>query len=530
MLRLSLLLFLQLSSSFDGEERDIVWPSVASATGSAGVGTALQFTGDGVLDAFTLDGTRLYAFYGVGTYDAVVDTGLDLDTLAPLPPDTPGGAGALLGTDATGLLRIDPALPTGFAASAVRTGGGWSSSLRLRTAQLDGAWGRDVVSLGAGGSQVDVLYDGPFGLGSDVSFPTLRAGLDVAVLDWDGLGGPEIAVLNSTGVYVFDQAGALVATLTKPAGSTTLGGLAVLSSPGENDRLAWRSESPVAALVHVDRLGAVGASWVDVTGASVVALAAADYDVDGADELLLSRDDLPRVELYDPVAGPAQQALPDAFVFSLSGGPGAVTAEPIAGDVDGDGDVDVLLPWDAGGVVEVFYGTALDQTPIKPAIQDDVFPTFDPNTGAATFVVAPVGGGYPTGATHLEIKAHYRADLAQDVQPDHPSNAVSYEALSGASQTVSTTFALDPVALDVLHVTLRAVERSGSTTLHAWPATTAVFAGDFATFVQVRDEPDSASPILALLPPGVPGGGETGGWNCKPSHGPFPVPSQQPTP
>lgn len=512
-------------STHDGELRSIPWPSATSAPGFAGEGCTLEFTGDAMLDAFVLDGQRITLLQGLAAYDAIVDTLVDASALAALPSLDPSQGGSLLFADGSGLgcMSYDPVGSSSFPTTTVRSNAPWPSVGRLRTADLDGSHRLDLIGLDAAGASVQLLYsdsDTAPTFGQDAGFATGRPGLDVAAVDWDGDGTNDVAVLTTAGVFVFDQAGNSLGTLFKPFGATVMPSLIGLHSAAGAGFLAWMCSSATQTLLYIDS-AAGGTIPIDVTLEAVGQLAGADYDNDGDAELFVVANVTNEVLLLDPIGNP-NVGLSDAYVFPFSSGLPDMTAVPLLGDLDGDDDFDLLVPYDAAETVQIFFGT------LEDAAEERIHIAAPGSLGLTSsklrFYLDFDPATFPVLATHVELKIHYQHSLAEFVEPSHPNNSVQrFDVSQFGSQSLEVVVPFDnsnPLLSDeIFHFVLRAIREDSGTgdVIDAWSPTVAAYSSDAGVLDVLSTQPGAGDVVFAI-PEGDSGGG--GGWACQPSTKP----------
>ena len=504
--------------------RQLPWSSGLQHPGSSGEGCLLHFTPDAVLDGFVVDGQRLFFLNGPGTHDWIVDTGIDGQALA-------GWGESVLFTNAAGLQSLDygtAAAP--FDVALIRAGGGWTGVTRLRSADLDADGIEDLVGLGAGGTSLELLFANPLMNGQwigDTTLPLLRAATDVEAVQWDGDSALEIAVLTGVGVYLYEQSGQLIQVLFKPAAESVIGNLVVLDTAQGGGRVAWMTTTGTDATIHVQSPVSSENTIIDLSGVVPVALTSANWDGDGDDELLLTRGDEPEVRRFDPLESSQPLDLLDGIRYPLhpqAGTAGTVTSPALCGDIDGDQDVDLVVPCDQGGIVEVCFGDRFDQDDLRLRVWAIPTPEFEYDTLSFQFDLL-----VPSGATDIEARLYYRESLEHPVDTESSLNSVHYFSLPVQPTEpvwVSLPVVLDPQAPDLFHFVMRPVVRNGSELVSAGPPWIAAFAGDIETYDELILQEGTGPNILCWDPPNLSGGHSdgtyNGGWSCLPGNGDIP--------
>ena len=279
------------------------------------------------------------------------------------------------------------------------------------TAMVEAPAGRLVASMGQGGMLV-VAVDGGGAVVIDASGATLVAtplaagGAAVIAFDADGDCDDDLAVATAQTLTLYTRDGT-----TFTAGATFLGAAALVAFDADRDGDLDLVAGAGAGLAMYENDGAGGfsaaaAGTIDDGGAvtAVSALAAGDLDGDGNADLLVGQAGAPPVVLVGDASGTGVLALAPA-VFP----PVSLTVRDLApADVDGDLDLDVVV--------------VLDGAPAR------VYVNRDGRLEDQSFVRLPQPAPVATGAV--------AGDWDGDCTPDLVLAAASSPALRGAADGV----------------------------------------------------------------------------------------------
>ncbi len=286
--------------------------------------------------------------------------------------------------------------------SALLDGGQWAGAKLVHSGDLDQDGDADLIGVASDGLAVLSMINaggGSWGSSSILfALPATHVARDVALLNWIGPATPEIAVVSTWGVEVFDQSGLrlwfrrsaqtdnLMAVLRQADGSTpSVDRIALVYRDliGDRQYLAVCSRSGDEPDVLLNS---------PLAPLDIVAVASGDRDNDGADDLLLSHTQRYDLRLLVNQRGPPPKSWSTvpSFIYDPSDTTGTRTkiftigepstfagnvATPILADLDGQAGGEPYLP-----VLGAGY-----------AVQ---FPWVDLFTGA------PPGSGYVSGTTH----------------------------------------------------------------------------------------------------------------------------------
>lgn len=184
--------------------------------------------------------------------------------------------------------------------------------------------------------------------------------LGLCGIDWNGDGSTEVAAVTTTGFSIYDRNGQLLASQVQTSQVAAASLALVRGGHGRPDTVAWLVPSlPIAPGSQVFsfaelRMRGPGLSHDQQLGIGCTAVAAADWSLDGIDDLLVSTWNNTHVDLLLNIwpIGPVFQYVP-AFSLRLAVAEAETTRPgnraPVAtGDFDGDGDSDLITAVAAG--------------------------------------------------------------------------------------------------------------------------------------------------------------------------------------
>lgn len=510
-------------SVIPGDRMDFpVKPFGASSIGTMTQTAAGKFNGDTQIDAAVLVGGVPRICVNPVVFDAQVELPTSSASLiASLRGTAAGGYDELLVVDGVEMRAWtrDSDLET-FTSRRVGRDVVWRNALVLGTADLDGANGIDIFGATANGAYVIVLLStGGSSFGTEILIPTSQTPLDIEAIDWDGDGIRELAVVGSAGLEVFEATGgAAIASETSLAGGflTTI----IDSPPSVDECLAWvipGSGGGADYLYRIRQTGFVG-SPLDLNGFEPIDVVSADFDLDGADDLLLtgtaSYNHLLLENVNDSFSLTANEYQEIPF------GPQAGSAADNAGtllvvDFDEDGDFDVLSPAQAFETIFEYRNFSVDEALQKPSIDG----------GSIDYIAG--SGGNPDALFELLVAE----PVVLDVNATH-LELVGYEATFDNGMTTSSAPAAgfvhvlplqatfpDPYVHTIGPITLtdpdskaylffvRAVEMNQGVVEHAYPALTLAYTTDTAggtihgALVDLGAEDLLSVPVVPNTPP-----------------------------
>jgi hypothetical protein len=216
--------------------------------------------------------------------------------------------------------------------------------------------------------------------GEELAHPTSLAVstplLALAVLDWDGDPNPDFACDDGSGLRILDSSGTPYGTIALPGTAPRLLRLPVT---GGSDGVLWLTDFPfppygqVVGSVVPGSLGAPTiAQMQPLSPWNVQAMTLARFDADAEPDVVLSYQSSTgaAAKVYfgtgDATFAETSDSEPEGVELSLSAvwnttGPAPAVA---AGDLDGDGDDDLLYAGDAtlSAEVRVVFANGVDQT------------------------------------------------------------------------------------------------------------------------------------------------------------------------
>lgn len=442
-----------------------------------------QLTSDQVADAVVLVGTRLVILSGPDVYAAVIDPARRVIDAAVLPGMSPDGRDALAVTAQRGLSLAWWDEENDKLGQRLLSAPDWDGTLLVRSADLDQSGTVDLVGLGDDGRTVrSLLADDPAGssFSEGTGFVLGGSATELLPLQWDGSGPLELAFLTDLGLEVYDRLGNLLELFEFFGPGDVL--VVLHESRLGYDRLAWVNTGADDAsqfLWVIDQTGVEGP--LQGGPLEVVSGAAADYDMDGDDDLFLvhrtNHEALYLENLHTAAQplGPTFSAGIDGLSFFNLGPPGPNPSQggwPSFGDLDGDGDPDLFVPVQSTGTAHVLSGETVPHEAYLPEVLESEFEVFGPITNGELTLIVKEPDVIPPGNLELELAIWQQEDGVRG------GNApVSYDLHYfplGTGWPPRLTFELPETEhyfASIYHLELRMVERDGSGELvEAYPA------------------------------------------------------------
>lgn len=296
---------------------------------------------------------------GDGSMDAVVAAGAGAAVELRLNQQDPGGLAAAL--DGAGASRRGlSAAPSSLDAAA----GGPAVAL----ADLDGDGDLDLVIAAAAGTPAHVFTNS--GNGDMTAAGTIGDGADtptaVATADFDGDGFADVAFANRGANTVYLGSGgagfAAAPALDGPALDSRDVEVIDADGDGRPDLVFANANGP--ATLYLNQGGGRFAAAVDVDPGPATSVASGDFNGDGFPDLVLGR-----VSAIDggPPADPVYLNDGSGGFLATTALGAAPTVDVLAGDVDGDGNADVVAI-NATGAHQVFTGDGSGGFSLGPAL------------------------------------------------------------------------------------------------------------------------------------------------------------------
>ncbi|MEM7204868.1 MAG: FG-GAP-like repeat-containing protein [Planctomycetota bacterium] len=338
----------------------IPWPTATPGTFSRSV--AGRFRADEHRDTVVLHGTSLSRALAPGLYNAVfpVDVGRSVHDIVRMP----GGNGALDAVfvslpAANSVIRVYWDATTGAQQTELTALAGWMAATPLASTAGVAAG----TSLIAGVSSADqrtilrVAFDGTQFVPAPINIIASSDVQDLALLDWNGDGVPDIAALGTDSLEIFAGTGALLHSEPTPIVGAD-GAIAVFDGA-----LAWlRRDAPdeYFELRLVASGGGTGTLQVrlDDVDFDLVGMASGDADGDGDLDLFITQNTTAEA-LVLRQGDTGLTAI--EFPLAASSPTGINQCSAAIADYDGDGTAD-YLQWsqdENGGVRAEGFGTPL---------------------------------------------------------------------------------------------------------------------------------------------------------------------------
>lgn len=280
-------------------ETSVTWPDALGDPGAIGRVVAGDVDGDLRPDVFargaaspgTPDGSFEILFLdapwlGNGTLKLGVRS-IDFDMEA----GSPGDPDVLAFTKVSGLWRLawNPTVNPPFSETQIASGAPWAGATKVRCADFDESEERDYAGLATDGHNV-VLRRTNSGGTTTVLVDVVDQVVDMFVLQWLEGGAQELAVLTTDDLFVYSGSGTLIDTFTPPSPGAGIIAPVHFGTAGP-DRVAWASLDSAGATTRFDLVrhatpqleGPLTPQYDDI-----VAMAAADYDNDGDEDLVMT--------------------------------------------------------------------------------------------------------------------------------------------------------------------------------------------------------------------------------------------------
>jgi hypothetical protein len=313
-------------------------PGSAALVGRPVVG---DVTGDHLPDVLFLRDGKPYLVYGPAAYRSgfsVDEPALELALLAGLAPGKPHELALLTTLGVRHLGGYDAGAFTGV----LLADGPWAGAAHLRVGDFDGDGLEDLLALSSA-NEVLRLED-LRSAAHTIVLAQPQPVYDLAALDWDGVAPDEVAVLRADGFFVLDAAGTVVHGVALPVAGGILAPFREPDAPGERCAILGALGAN-QLLAVVDAAGTLESLDLG-PGSAWFALAAADADLDGYDDLHLAvTSSASTLLLRNRAEAPTFALTPaDAELVDLAPGQPVTSwsAAPLFADLSLDGDPDLL--------------------------------------------------------------------------------------------------------------------------------------------------------------------------------------------
>jgi hypothetical protein len=386
-----------------------------------------DFDGDGVADMVVHRTDRLELLLAPGLYDQIVQGPQGVSAYGVCSPTSTSQKNTLLAAGGAGLqqFELDPATSqwTGQVIAPA-----WVGSRLVEVHKMTST----VAVLGVMGDRrtVRCLYrvdDVWFEQALLVSPEIIR---DLCVFEFDGAGQIEIAVATDSALWVYDSTGVLRQSF--PVGDASSVAIGRIRLPlSARDGLAWLITRNIGQqqLIVLSPTGITPPEHL-AYAPMVVDMETGDIDGDGDWDIVLSHTtDHNAMVLMNQSDGWTTSFDKDnpAGLRIVKFGPTGVPSpsnktRPSLGDIDGDGDADLLLPVQTNGDMFVWRGSQVDESLFEPkvdlsqmenACNLEALGGGDLNMTVRLDVDLPEG----TPATHVELVVWHRESCTTPTEP-----------------------------------------------------------------------------------------------------------------
>lgn len=325
----------------------IAWPTAFLGTpGNFRRIVTGEFAGDSIVGALALVGDRAVYLYEPAVHKDVTSvkaSGVnDIAALAPASPGVPAGM-LLAATDALYVSTLN--IVAGSIGTASIATGNFADLDLVRSGDINGAGLDDVV--GANGANVYVLLESGSGWAAGSSFQASGTVRDMVVLDWNGTGQGDIAILLNQSVEIRQSNG----TLIESRNGVAPGGYLTYIPPSptySTERLGWTvplpSPSTNHALVVLSYPGVgVNCGIFDAVPASLHAAVFKDAPGGTRVDLLTSSPVNTEAKTYsEQASSPPYTAASSLMTYVLGPERDAGDGPPVFGDITLDGVPDTI--------------------------------------------------------------------------------------------------------------------------------------------------------------------------------------------
>jgi len=328
-----------------------------------------EFTGNGHLDAVVLANGKPVLRESVETYETYLRYDQPAQDIANLRQSGLNGRDriVMVGPGGLTLLELQDGASPWLATTVRDSSTYWASTHTVRTGQVDGLHGDDIVAV-TGNRVLVARSNGQGGWFADTTFVAGQPLTGLELVDWDAApdGALELAVLmgpNATGARIRLVRWDATFLTTIQSSSDEIIAAPVASQGGRRWLAAvgtdWPSGGQELAVISSTHLA--GPYWLDDAG--IQACAAGDWDGDGIDDLVLSTSKSRYASLYRLSQNEQLELVPHPLdtppalpILLPVGNPDRVVSVQDGGlsvaDVDLDGDSDLVSAiqgtWETG--------------------------------------------------------------------------------------------------------------------------------------------------------------------------------------
>jgi len=375
------------------------------------------FNDDPQIDVAVLRGDVPMLLLNPEIWDAAVRVPNRSTAIARLAGTAPNGRDELLAATLLGLRAFARADSDGtFATTALGQDSLWAAASHLGVAQLDGQHGPDIYGVDASGTLALILFSTEDGFAAEQTFPLLFPPAAIAACDLAGTGLRELVVIGDGGVVIHDLAGNPRLVFPGHPGQAA----AVVTRTGQaSETFVFLSPNPAGgSTLWILGVPMQPAAALDLAIQDPTALTAADLDLDGDDDLVLGARDAWSLLALENLNGSFQDDLVHAVAIPTGpAGPAPGNdASPCAADLDGDGDLDLLVPVQETDEIFVFRNKEIGHGSRAPGLLTPVHfnhDLTDPQSPVGYLQIELLAAPQPPApATHLELVLYRKEDIA----------------------------------------------------------------------------------------------------------------------
>jgi hypothetical protein len=482
-----------LGRALDRPDQDLPYPS--NVTGNATQACIGQFSDDVIADGAILCGGDVFLLYAPERFSAYSKVSGPFTSMTKVSLSSCPGRDALLASSSTGLVLLQWNAGTrGFASTTVLTDSSWANASQLQSLDFADGSTTKICAVSSNGTKIlHADWDGA-AISNASSLTVSSTILSLAALNWSGTGGApnlDFAYDDGSKLIVVSSAGAGLFTYTNAYAQPIV---TRMPCPSATDNVIWVTQNPFGsgqALTVVHSSNGSVEPPIFFGSMTAASLTLADIDADGLQDLVITRsgDHYAQV-LYRQTSGSMSYGLFDkngnqAPTLNLGNVYGSCTSAPAvaAGDLDGDGDEDVLFAghaacgneafvWFANGVDEEFSDLYHDSLHIKPWILDmaEFIDGWDDGSCAQlSFSLWSSPTNAPANAaTDLRVTVWGRQSGDGSIEPQCLVDSFVPASNSWCSVNIPPSYVGE--APQYLVVCFNYVERASGTVVHSYPS------------------------------------------------------------